>query len=293
MRLFAFGIGYSAQALIETHRSQWSRIAGTVRRRDKAEHLRRDGIAAFVLDDRADERALFEEIRRADAILISAPPTAEGDPVLTRFGDSISSAAHCAWIGYLSTTGVYGDHGGAWVDEQTPPHPQSRSSVQRLAAEQAWLALGGMTESPVHIFRLTGIYGPGRNVLIQLAQGTARRIQNPGQVFNRIHVEDIAATLAASLQRPRAGAIYNVTDDEPAPQQDVVAYAARLAGVEPPPEIAFEVADLSPMARTFYGENKRVSNRLIRSELDVGLRYPTYREGLRALHEAGEFAQAA
>lgn len=291
MRLFVFGLGYTAQALVRSHASHWSHVAGTVRQPEKAERLRTEGIAAFSLAEA--DAGLTGEIRHADAILISAPPTERGDPSLARFGEIIASAANIGWIGYLSTTGIYGDHGGAWIDETTPPNPRSRSSEQRLAAEQAWLALGQRTGAPVHVFRLTGIYGPGRNALVNLARGTAQRIVKPGQVFNRIHVEDIAATLAASLQRPRAGAVYNVTDDEPAPPQDVVTYAARLAGVAPPPEVAFEAADLSPIARSFYAENKRVANRLIKEELGVRLRYPTYREGLAALHAAGEFTQAA
>ncbi len=291
MRLFVFGLGYTAQAFIQSRADGWSRVAGTVRQRDKAELLKKEGIAAFPLEE-APAAALGDEVRRAEAILVCAPPTAEGEPTLACFGTLVASA-NPAWIGYLSTTGIYGDRGGAWVDETTPPHPQSRSSEQRFAAEQAWLALRRDAGKPIHIFRLTGIYGPGRNALANLAHGTARRIVKPGQVFNRIHVDDIAATLAASLQRPRAGAIYNVSDDEPAPPQDVIAYAAQLAGIAPPPEVPFEAAELSPMARSFYAENKRVANRLIKDELGVRLRYPTYREGLEALYAAGEYDQAA
>jgi nucleoside-diphosphate-sugar epimerase len=183
---------------------------------------------------------------------------------------------------------VYGDHGGAWIDETAPPNPTSARSRRRLAAEEAWLALGRRTGKPVQVFRLAGIYGPRRNPLAQLAAGTATRIVKPGQIFNRIHVDDIAAALAASLDRPRAGAVYNVADDEPAPPQDVVAYAASLAGVVPPAEIPFDEASLSPMARSFYAETKRVSNRLLKQELGLTLRYPTYREGLAALRAAGE-----
>lgn len=288
MRLFAFGLGYAAQAFIRS--AEWEHVAGTVREAEKARHLGAEGIAAHALAER--DMDLLDDLRRADAIVISTPPDAEGDPTLNRFADRIASSG-ASWIGYLSTTGVYGDHGGAWIDETTPAAPQSRSSQQRYEAEQAWLDLGRRTGQAVHIFRLTGIYGPGRNAFVNLAQGTARRIVKPGQVFNRIHVDDIAATLAASLHRPRAGAVYNVTDDEPAPPQDVVAYAARLAGIEPPPEMAFEDAPMSPMARSFYAENKRVSNRLIKDELGVRLRFPTYREGLAALYASGEYAQAA
>jgi len=293
MRLFVFGLGYTARAFIRSGRIDWSQVAGTVRQDDKARSLLAEGIRAHRLPDPSDAPALAADIRLADAILVSAPPGAEGEPTLSRFRELIASAPNVSWIGYLSTTGIYGDQDGAWVDEATPPKPQSPQSQQRLAAEQAWLELGRETGKAVHVFRLTGIYGPGRNALANLAQGTARRIVKPGQVFNRIHVDDIAAVLAASLRHPRAGAVYNVGDDEPAPPQDVVAYAARLAGIAPPPEIPFETAALSPMARSFYAENKRVSNRLIKDELGVALTCPTYREGLRALYEAGEFAQVA
>ena len=289
MKIFVFGLGYSADALIRSPHAAWSRVAGTVRREEKAEALRREGIAAYALSDDSTSADLADEIRQADAILVSAPPSAEGDPTLDRFAGLIASAPDAAWIGYLSTTGVYGDHGGAWVDETTPATPQSRSSELRFAAEQAWLSLGRESGKAVQIFRLTGIYGPGRNALVNLAQGTARRIVKPGQVFNRIHVADIAATLLASLRKPRSGGVYNVSDDEPAPPQDVVAFAAELAGVAAPPEVPFEGAEMSPMARSFYAENKRVSNRLIKQELGVELLYPTYREGLCALCDAGEF----
>jgi nucleoside-diphosphate-sugar epimerase len=288
MRLFVFGLGYSAQAFIRS--GAWTHVAGTVREEDKAHRLRAEGISAHALS--RSDADLDDDLRRADAILVSAPPGAEGDPTFIRFADPVGSSG-ASWIGYLSTTGVYGDHGGAWIDETTPLRPQSRSSEQRHAAEQAWLDLGQRTGQAIHIFRLTGIYGPGRNAFVNLAKRTARRIVKPEQVFNRIHVEDIAATLTASLRKPRAGAIYNVTDDEPAPPQDVIAFAAQLAGIAPPPPVAFATAEMSPMARSFYAENKRVSNRLIKDELGVHLRYPTYREGLQALYAVGEFAHAA
>lgn len=293
MRLFVFGLGFSAQTFIHELSSTWSHVAGTVRQQDKAERLRLKGIEAYALGEAGGEEAIAHVIRQADAILVSTPVSAEGDPTLSRFKETIATAAHAKWIGYLSTTGVYGDHGGAWIDETASLNPKSRASQQRVEAEQAWLALGRETGVPVQVFRLTGIYGPGRNALVNLAKNTARRIIKPGQVFNRIHVADIAQVLAASLHRPRARAIYNVSDDEPAPQQDVVEYAARLAGIEPPPAIAFEDADLLPTARSFYSENKRVSNGLIKEEFGLRLRYPTYREGLQALHAAGEYSQAA
>lgn len=289
MRLFVFGLGYTAEALIRSPSATWSHVAGTVRQPEKAGALLKEGIEAYALSDASDAAKIANEIRRADAILVSVPPSVEGDPILNRFSELIASASNVAWIGYLSTTGVYGDHDGAWVDETTPATPQSRSSEYRHAAEQAWLALGRESGKAAQIFRLTGIYGPGRNALVNLAQGTARRIVKPGQVFNRIHVADIAATVLASLQKPRSGGIYNVSDDEPAPPQDVVTFAAELAGVAPPREVAFKSVEMSPAARSFYAENKRISNRLIKQELGVELVYPTYREGLRALYETGEF----
>jgi hypothetical protein len=286
--LFVFGLGYTARAFVRAERGRFDRIVATVTSAAKAEALAADGIEARVFGPDGRDPRIAGDLRDARALLVSIPPGEDGDPALGAYGDEIAAAPRLAWIGYLSTVGVYGDHAGAWIDEATPPKPASARSRRRLAAEEAWLALGRRTGTSVQVFRLAGIYGPGRNPFVQLAAGTAKRIVKPGQVFNRIHVDDIAAALAASLDRPRAAAIYNVTDDEPAPPQDVVAYAAGLAGVAPPPEIPFEEAALSPMARSFYGEPKRVSNRLIKQDLGLALRYPTYREGLTALRAAGE-----
>lgn len=229
-----------------------------------------------------------DDLGSSDALLVSVPPGDDGDPTLEAFSTIIASARKLRWIGYLSTVGVYGDRNGQWVDESTPVAPTSARSISRLQVEQQWLDLGRRSNKAVHVFRLSGIYGPGRNQLVQLANGTARRIVKLGQVFNRIHVRDIARVLHASMQQPRAGAIYNVTDNEPAPPQDVVSFAASLRGQAPPAEIAIDDADLSPMGRSFYRENKRVSNALLSNELGVELQYPTYREGLTALHLAGE-----
>jgi nucleoside-diphosphate-sugar epimerase len=205
-----------------------------------------------------------------------------------RFLGGSLPVSEIGWIGYLSTTGVYGDCGGRWIDETAPARPQSEASRRRLSAEREWLRIGAETGRSTQIFRLSGIYGPGRNALAKLRSGKAHRIVKPGHVFNRIHVDDIVATLLASMDRPRAGAHYNLADDEPAPPQDVVAFAASLLGCEPPPEIVFEDASLGPVAARFYGENKRIANRLIKEELGVKLAYPTYRDGLTALHAAGE-----
>ena len=240
-----------------------------------------------VFNDEYADAKIENALAQVDAVLISIGPDERGDPVLRRFARHIEQSKTIRWIGYLSTIGVYGDAQGGWVDETTPPTPSHARTNMRVKVEQEWLALGERAAKPVQIFRLAGIYGPGRNPILNLVQ-RAQRIIKPGQVFNRIHVDDIAQTLLASLAKPCAGAVYNVTDNEPAPPQDVLTYAAERMGVEPPPEIPFEKAVMSEMARSFYADNKRVSNRLIREELGVTLLYPTYREGIKALAEAGE-----
>ncbi|MCE9650130.1 MAG: SDR family oxidoreductase [Parvibaculum sp.] len=276
-RLFCFGLGFSARTLARS--LPGFAIAGTCRSDEKAAALRGEGIEAFVFGDgRPLDAGALEGTTH---LLLSVPPDGEGDPVFRALGGEIARLK-LNWAGYLSTTGVYGDRAGDWVDEASPLLPTTERGRRRLLAEQQWQSLG----LPLHIFRLAGIYGPGRNQLGGVADGTARRIVKPGQVFSRIHVDDVAAALAASMARPDPGAAYNLCDDEPAPPQDVVAYAAELLALPPPPEVAFEDAELSPMARSFYEESKRVSNRRMRDELGVALRYPTYREGLRALFEA-------
>jgi nucleoside-diphosphate-sugar epimerase len=283
LSLVIFGYGYTAEVFARRARARFDRIVATARTPEKAGRIADRGIVGRVFPDADEEHVLEADIASAEALLVSAPPGPDGDPVLARFANAIGAAPRLAWIGYLSTVGVYGDHDGAWIDETTPARPVSQRSRRRLAAEEAWLALGRQSGKAVQVFRLAGIYGPGRSPLQKVLDGSATRIVKPGQVFNRIHVEDIAAVLEASLDRPRPGAIYNVSDHEPAPPQDVVAYAAELAGLPLPPEVAFGEAHMTPMARSFYGENKRVSSRLIRDELGVTLRYPTYREGLAAL----------
>ena len=288
MKLLVFGFGYSALHISQRLHVAGAEITATVRSQSKADRLAQTGITARLFSPDYCDDAIAADIAASDAILISVPPDSTDDPVLATFGDAISAAPKLRWIGYLSTVGVYGDHAGGWVDETTPPMPGQARSRIRAAVEQAWLALDSSGGVKPHIFRLSGIYGPERNQLAQLAAGAAKRTIKPGQVFNRIHVADIAAVIEASLARPRSGAIYNVSDDEPAPPQDVVAFAAHLCGVEPPPEIAFDAAELSPMGRSFFSESKRVRNDLIRQELGVNLRFPTYREGLTALRAAGE-----
>ncbi|WP_417671096.1 SDR family oxidoreductase [Roseibium sp.] len=282
MRLFIFGAGYSSKAFVERVRDRFEWIGGTTRSAEKAEALRALGIEPFLFDGTGAGADISSALKQATHVLVSIAPNEAGDPVLNHHGDDIA-ADNPDWIGYLSTVGVYGDHDGAWVDEETPCKPVSKRSIQRVAAEAAWLEFSERTGLPVQIFRLSGIYGPGRNAFENFKKGRARRLIKAGQVFNRIHVDDIAGALEASLARP-ATAIFNVTDDEPAPPQDVVSFAAELLDVPAPPEIPFETADLSPMARSFYGENKRVSNTKMKSELNYKLQYPNYRTALVSLH---------
>lgn len=282
-KLFAFGLGFSAQALAARLAAEDWEIAGTARDVGKVGQLAARGYEMVQYAGEAENSALPQALRGTTHLLHSIPPGPQGDPVLAHYRQDLAALSSLKWIGYLSTVGVYGDQGGRWVDEETPPKPNSARTEARVEAEKAWLAFGEEMGVPVHIFRLAGIYGPGRCVFDKLKAGTARRINKEGQVFSRIHVEDIASVLEASIARPRAGAIYNVADDEPAAPGDVVAYAAELAGVPPPPEVDFADADLTPMARSFYEGSRRIGNDRIRAELGVTLRYPTYREGLAAL----------
>jgi len=288
VNLFVFGLGYSAGHFVARDRERFDRVSGTVRSTEKAAAVNAapGGVEAFVFADGRLPEAAAAALAEADALIVSIAPGPEGDVVLAAAREAIARAPRLRWIAYLSTVGVYGDHGGAWVDESAPLNASMGRTRQRVLAEEAWLALGRETGKAVQVFRLAGIYGPGRSPLAKLLRGEAQRIIKPGQVFNRIHVEDIAAALAASLARPSPGAIYNVADDEPAPPQDVVTYAAELAGIAPPPEVPFAEAELSPMARSFYADNRRVSNRRLREELGVSLAYPTYREGIAALARA-------
>lgn len=287
MNLFVFGLGYSARHFVGQYADAFATIAGTVR--DK-EHRRpgMDGVETLHFSPEGASPAVEERLAAADVILVSVPPGTSVDPVLARFGRRIAAIKRPQKILYLSTIGVYGDHGGAWVAETQAPTPVSERSTVRVQAEKAWGAMGRDRSKAVHVLRLSGIYGPGRNALVNLAEGKARRLNKPGQVFNRIHVEDIARAIAALIAHEGENDVWNVTDDEPAPPQEVIAYAAELMGVEPPPELDFETAELTPMARSFYGENKRVANRKIKEELGLDLAYSTYREGLSALWADGE-----
>jgi nucleoside-diphosphate-sugar epimerase len=290
MNLFVFGLGYSTSHFVRTRRDGYARIAATARSPEKRAALEGQGIAAFDFSPGAEDQGLRDALAETDHLLVSIPPGAQGDPALAHFADAIKAAPRLRSIVYLSTIGVYGDHAGAWIDEATRPIPSNERSVWRLGAEDGWRKLARDKGVAAHVLRLAGIYGPGQNALVNLRAGTAKRIIKAGQVFNRIHVEDIArATESAfAFADPRADRVWNVCDDEPAPPQDVVTYAAQLLGVAPPAEIAFETADLSPMARSFYSECKRCSNRAMREELGVRLACPTYREGMDQLFAAGD-----
>ena len=288
MNILILGRGYSAGFFARAALARGWEVTGTVRSAEKAAELSREGIRTLVFGGFAVSSALAKAVAEADAVLVSVQPAEDGDPALGPLRAALTAAPKLRWIGYLSTIGVYGDQGGAWIDEATPPAPTNARTRQRVAIEEAWLALGRDSGKPVQIFRLSGIYGPGRNAIGKLREGKATRLIKPGQVFNRIHVDDIAGVLMASLAKPRNGAVYNVTDDEPGPPQDVITFAAELTGLKPPPEIPFEQAELSPMAASFYGESKRVSNMLVKQELGYAFRYPTYREALRALAATGE-----
>lgn len=285
-RLFCFGCGYSARVLAGRLKAQGFEVAGTCRTAEGAERLMSEGVEPFIFGNDHPLADPASALSGTTHLLISTPPTEAGDPVLAAHRDTLARIApEIGWAGYLSTTGVYGDRQGAWVSEETPLDPNVTRSDRRASAERDWQALARESGLPLHIFRLAGIYGPGRNQLKGVIDGTAKRIVKEGQIFSRIHVEDIANVLEASMAKPNPGAIYNVCDDEPAPAPEVVAYAAELLGRTPPPEIPFEEADLSSMARSFYMASRRVSNARIHGELGVELSYPTYREGLKALLE--------
>ncbi|MFW8633798.1 SDR family oxidoreductase [Cribrihabitans pelagius] len=267
--LLCLGFGYTARALAPRLLAEGWRIIGTSR-----EAAGFEGVEMITWPGEA------VPLEGVTHLLSSIAPEEAGDPVLAVMGGQIAAAPDLEWAGYLSTTAVYGHHDGAWVDETAPLTPSSRRGAWRARAEAEWQAIAGL---PLHIFRLAGIYGPGRGPFAKLMAGRARRIVKPGQVFSRIHVDDIAQVLAASIARPNPGAVYNVCDNDPAPPQDVLGYAAELLGLPVPPEVPFEEAGMSAMARSFYGENKRVRNRRIKEDLGVELLYPTYREGLRAV----------
>jgi len=283
MRAFIFGAGFSGHAYGKLLAERGIPVAGTTRSRDKFEALSADGIMPFLFDGSGLANDLLDALHETTHLILSIAPGKGGDPALKALRDSVAALPKLEWIGYLSTVGVYGDHGGEWVSEETDCRPMSQRSVQRLAAEASWRIFADTIAAPLAILRLSGIYGPGRNAFVNLEAGKAKRLVKPGQVFNRIHVEDIARALDF-LGEGRMAGIYNVTDDEPAPPQDVVEYAASLMKVDPPAETDFETATISPMARSFYSENKRVSNAKIK-RAGFTFAHPDYKQALSRMWE--------
>jgi nucleoside-diphosphate-sugar epimerase len=290
LRLFCFGLGTTALALARGLMKDGWTVAGTCRGGEAANRLRGQGIEAFPFERGRPLADAKGALTGTTHVLSSVPPdeagspASSGDPVVDVHGADIAALAGALrWAGYLSTTGVYGDRGGGWVDEGSELRPTGPRGRRRVEAEAAWLELWREHGVPVHLFRLAGIYGPGRSALDAVRAGRAKRIVKPGQVFSRVHVDDIVQTLRASVDRPNPGAAYNVCDDLAAPPEDVITFACELLGTPPPPLVAFEEAELSEMARSFYADNKRVRNDRIKQELGVSLTYPDYRVGLRAL----------
>jgi nucleoside-diphosphate-sugar epimerase len=286
VRIFFFGLGYCARRLI--HREPWIEASGTARTAEAVSALRRGGVEAYQFDGADADPGLEEALGRAEAIVVSIPPRDGAGAALNRFASAIVVAPNLRRILYYSTIGVYGDHGGAWVDETSATRTRTARGLARLEDEARWTAAAQARGAQPDILRLAGIYGPGRNALVNLRRGEARRIVKRGQVFNRAHVDDIAQISSLALTLGPKGQIWNVADDEPAPPQDVIAYAASLLGLESPPEEPFEEARLSPMAQEFYADNKRVSIAKAKADLGFAPAYPTYREGVKALAEAGE-----
>tara|TARA_Y100000588_G_scaffold386614_1_gene482564 strand:- start:326 stop:1231 length:906 start_codon:yes stop_codon:yes gene_type:complete len=282
--LFCFGFGFAAQALAKRLRSKnWS-ISGTCRTKDKNFCL--TNLPIFSFDGNQASKEMLAVLSEATHLLISIPPQTSGDVVLNNFSSHITNNKNLQWIGYISSTGVYGDTRGEWVDESSPLKPETELNVRRVESEIAWLKMAKQNGCPVMVFRCVGIYGPGRNLLVSVKQGKARRIEKPGLVFSRIHVEDLAQTLESSIQNPKSGEIYNVCDDEPAPPSKAAEYAFKLLNISPPPLIPFDSAELSEIARGFYKSCKRVSNKKIKEQLGIKLKYPNYRNGLDAIFKS-------
>ena len=286
MKLFVFGLGYSSLRFVELSGDRFARISGTVRQPGKREQLDRSGryprLEVHLFDGAACEPVVAARLGEDDVLLISVPPGQAGDPVLAAFAETLRASS--ARVVYLSTVGVYGDHQGGWIDEETDVASDSERAKARLAAEASWRSIAG---DRLAILRLAGIYGPERNALARLREGSARRIVKPGQVFNRIHVDDIARAIMAAVERQASG-VFNICDDEPGPPQDVIAYAAKLLGVAPPPDEDFATAQMSPMARSFYATSNRIRNTRARRDLGLDLAFPNYREGLDRLWRDGE-----
>ena len=276
--LLSLGHGFSAQALADRLVPQGWRVIGTTRKPEKFAQLEAQGVEPLLWP--SDIR---QPLAEATHLLTSAGPDAEGDPILREAYDTIAKvASNLEWVGYLSTTGVYGDHDGGWVDETSPTEPATVRGQRRVKSEQEWM---NIPDLPVHVFRLAGIYGPGRGPFAKLRKGVAQRVIKKNQIFSRTHVDDIAQVLEASINAPNPGRIYNVCDDDPQPPEVVIEYAAHLLGMEPPPAVPFEEAEMSPMARSFYSDSKRVRNDRIKDELGVTLKYPDFKSALHAMLE--------
>jgi nucleoside-diphosphate-sugar epimerase len=286
MGVFFFGMGYSSLATARSIHQLVDRdipIAGTTRSPDKAEQLADTDYRIHVFDGERPGSTLGEDLGKATHVVLSIPPDDHGDPALNFHRANLDASERLQWLGYFSTVGVYGDFGGEWIDETAETRPINRRSRQRVEVEEQWQAYAKERGVPLLVLRLAGIYGPGRSAFDKLRDGTARRIVKPGQVFNRIHVEDIGRVTALAAKQKLDG-VFNLADDEPAPPQDLVTYAAQIMGVPPPPETPFESAQLTEMARSFYSDNKRVSNKAIKQALGIELLHPTYRQGLEAIY---------
>ena len=283
--LFVFGLGYVGLSFALAQKASGWKVAGTCRTDRRKQELLAQGVEAVVLDGKRREQEICEKLASSKAVLSTVPPTGRGDPILNIFGADLGQVGDGTWLGYLSTTGVYGNWDGGKVDEKSELRATSERGVQRVAAENRWLDISRKSGVQSHIFRLAGIYGPGRNVLAKIRSGTAKRINKPGHLFSRIHVRDIISVLKSSSLRPRSGAIYNVCDNQACSQAQVVTYGCQIIGKALPPLVEFEdaVADMSVMARSFWSDSRVVDNRLIRDELKIELRFPTYREGLKSL----------
>jgi nucleoside-diphosphate-sugar epimerase len=286
MNVFFFGLGFSSLAALTALRigQQTVNISGSVRTKDKADRLTREGVKAHVFDGTRAGETLGGDVRAASHVIFSIAPGAEGDPALIHHRADLDAASDLQWLCYYSTVGVYGDFGGEWIDEMAPLVPRNERSDRRVLAEQAWRDYAAQRGVPLTILRLAGIYGPGRSTFDKLRDGTAKRVIKPEQVFNRIHVDDIGRVTALAAEA-RLDGTFNLADDEPAPPQDLVTLAAEMMGVEPPEAIPFDAAEMTPMQRSFYADNKRVSNRAIKQALGIELLYPDYRKGLAAVWE--------
>lgn len=284
--LFCFGFGYCCDYLGHALMKQggW-RISGTTRDSDKRKDLRARGIQAHLFDNDLPLPDLLYMLRDVTHIIISTPPDDDGDPVFQLHAEEIVQLKNLQWVGYLSTTGAYGDRDGGWVDENSTLRPTTKRGSRRLKAEEQWLSLAQNNNLPVHIFRLAGIYGPGRSALDSVRSGIARRINKPGHAFSRIHIDDIVQILRASMDHPKAEEVYNICDDMPAPSHEVIDYACQMLGIESPPIKDFYEVDMAPITRSFYADNKRVHNDKIKNDLGVCLLYPNYKEGLKACLE--------